>query len=93
MEDLQIVNPNEKPLYLHDQEDWHHQGLYEGFNEGVSAGIKALINWLMSPCTEHPIKGWRHPDPETKELIYLTKYPVHRKDCPLCMKELEEKYK
>jgi hypothetical protein len=69
----------------------------EGHNEGAQACIKALLKWLMEPCTEHPlpddfIKGHKGFATGLIKWNGISWDYSHRKDCPLCMEEAKEKY-
>ena len=51
----------------------------------------ALIVWLFSPCTEHPVSGEVVIGMHHTVIIKLEpKYPKHRYQCPDCMEELKE---
>ena len=40
-------------------------------------GVKAAVQYLEAPCADHPSQD-------------LNTYISHRKDCPLCMKQIYE---
>jgi hypothetical protein len=59
--------------------------------EGASAMLKAVIQYLMGKCDEHSLE----PDNDIKvaDLWYTDdkhEYHLHRFNCPLCMKQLQE---
>ena len=58
-------------------------GKHYAFNEGV----KATVQYLEEPCTEHPyFPSWIGMD----KLSYYAKYKEHRYLCPNCWQELKE---
>lgn len=73
-----------------DRDSWIH---IEGFKEGATAMLQALLKWLDEPCDKHLIRPVNFVDVINIEthMIDGGYYRRHRKDCPDCMKELEEK--
>ncbi len=58
---------------------------YESWLAGGEAYLKALIEFLFEPCTEHPTGYYSYPDRKSGY-----KYPDHRYQCEKCMQELKE---
>ena len=59
-----------------------------------AAQLKAAIEWLEQPCTEHPIGEYHCGKPEPKEPVVKWVYKLgflylHRRDCPVCWAELK----
>ena len=58
------------------------------------AQLKAVIEYLEQPCTEHPIGEYHCGKPEPKAPVVKWVYKLgflylHRRDCPVCWAELK----
>jgi len=56
-----------------------------------AAQLKAVIEWLESPCTEHVDKVISKDDPVIGWAIDndITRHYAHRRDCPECWENLK----
>jgi hypothetical protein len=92
---IEVKNPYHQ---IRNGEQYYLDG-FQVFEEGTQAGIKALIEWLFKPCTEHPIGDYQHDvlsahtdlefiDSQIDD--YEHWHYAHQKDCPECMQELEK---
>ena len=58
------------------------------------AQLKAVVEYLEQPCTEHPIGEYHCGKPEPKAPVVKWVYKLgflylHRRDCPVCWAELK----
>ena len=69
-------------------------GKYDDFTMICKAQLKAVIEYLEQPCTEHPIGEYHCGKPEPKAPVVKWVYKLgflylHRRDCPVCWAELK----
>ena len=62
--------------------------------QSCKAQLKAVIEYLEQPCTEHPIGEYHCGKPEPKAPVVKWVYKLgflylHRRDCPVCWAELK----
>ena len=64
------------------------------FKTECKAQLKAVVEYLEQPCTEHPIGEYHCGKPEPKAPVVKWVYKLgflylHRRDCPVCWAELK----